>query len=326
MTRIQVTKTYKLYINGQFPRSESGRSWPIMTPKGDTYAHLCLASRKDLRDSVEAARAAQPKWQAATAYNRGQILYRMAEMMEGKRDELAEALNEPFAPAQVTTSKASIPRNASAQKKRAASSRSPSLRHSVTSLLPSTEVSAAIDRLVYYAGWCDKFAQVLGCHNPVAGPYYNFTIPEPTGVVAILAPDEAPLLGLISLLAPALVPGNSTIVIASNKNPVPAAVLGEVFATSDLPAGIVNILTGKRDELLPHLAPHRDIDAITAASLNATESQQLREGVAENLKRVCIADDSLKAPSTPWQDESNQGLEWIRPTIEFKTIWHPALA
>lgn len=309
MTRIEVTKTYKLYINGAFPRSESGRSWPITSSNGDIYAHLCLASRKDLRDAVEAARAAQPKWQAATAYNRGQILYRMAEMMEGKRDELAEAIacNEPSARAGAKNKKISATRR-------------------TASLSPQDEVSAAIDRLVYYAGWCDKFAQVLGCHNPVAGPYYNFTVPEPTGVVAILAPDEAPLLGLISLLAPALVPGNATVVIASNKNPVPAAVLGEVFATSDLPAGIVNILTAKRDELMSHLAPHRDIDAITAAGLNATESQQLREGVAENLKRVCIADASLKPREVSWSDEGAQGLEWIRPTIEFKTIWHPALA
>ncbi|MFO0857973.1 MAG: aldehyde dehydrogenase family protein [Phycisphaerales bacterium] len=317
MTRIQVTKTYKLFINGAFPRTESGRSWPITTPSGETYAHLCLASRKDLRDAVEAARAAQPKWQAATAYNRGQILYRMAEMMEGKRDELAEAIafNEPPA------------RAGAKNKKSPAIRRTSSLRLSISSSLsPSAEVCAAIDRLVYYAGWCDKFAQVVGCNNPVAGPYYNFTVPEPTGVVAILAPDEAPLLGLISLLAPALVPGNATIVVASNKNPVPAAVLGEVFATSDLPAGIVNILTAKRDELMPHLAPHRDIDAITAASLNTTESQQLREGVAENLKRVCIADDTLKSREVAWQDERAQGLEWIKPTLEFKTIWHPALA
>ncbi len=323
MTRIQVTKTHKLFINGQFPRTESGRSWPITTKSGDTYAHLCLASRKDLRDAVEAARAAQPKWQAATAYNRGQVLYRMAEMMEGKRDELAEAIEA------VSDVNAKSAKGSKEKKTRVSSRTTSSLRHSITPLLPRDEVSASIDRLVYYAGWCDKFAQVLGCHNPVAGPYYNFTIPEPTGVVAILAPDEAPMLGLISLLAPALVPGNSTVVIASNKNPVPAAVLGEVFATSDLPAGIVNILTAKREELMPHLAPHRDIDAITAAGMNQTETQQLREGVAENLKRVWIADDSLnslQARDAAWNDESSQGIEWIKPTIEFKTIWHPALA
>jgi acyl-CoA reductase-like NAD-dependent aldehyde dehydrogenase len=317
MTRIEVTKTYKLFINGAFPRTESGRSWPIAGKSGETFAHLCLASRKDLRDAVEAARAAQPKWQAATAYNRGQILYRMAEMMEGKRDELAEAIsavaNGPLAPARATSAK----QNASAK-----GARTSSLRHSVSpSLTPAAEVSAAIDRLVYYAGWCDKYAQILGCHNPVAGPYYNFTIPEATGVVGVVAPDQLPLLGLISLLAPALVPGNSTIVIASNTNPVPAAVLGEVLATSDLPAGVVNILTGKRDELLPHLAPHRDIDAIVAAGLNSAEAQQLREGVAENLKRVQIHDLAAIAPG-----EQGHSLEHIRPTVEFKTIWHPALA
>jgi acyl-CoA reductase-like NAD-dependent aldehyde dehydrogenase len=313
MTRIEVSKTYKLFINGAFPRTESGRSWPITGKAGDTFAHLCLASRKDLRDAVEAGRAAQPKWQAATAYNRGQILYRMAEMMEGKRDELAQAIsavpNGPLAPARTKSAKRPA-------------SKTSSLRLSVSpSLSPAAEVSAAIDRLVYYAGWCDKYAQVLGCHNPVAGPYYNFTVPEATGVVAAVAPDQLPLLGLISLLAPALVPGNSTVVIASNTNPVPAAVLGEVFATSDLPAGVVNILTGKRDELLPHLAPHRDIDAIFAAGLSASEAQMLREGVAENLKRVQIHDVAAIAAG-----EQGHSLEHIRPTVEFKTIWHPALA
>lgn len=317
MTRIEVSKTYKLFINGAFPRTESGRSWPITGKTGDTFAHLCLASRKDLRDAVEAARAAQPKWQAATAYNRGQILYRMAEMMEGKRDELAAAIsavaNGPFAQAKATGAK----RPASK-----ATTRTSSLRDSVTpSLSAPAEVSVAIDRLVYYAGWCDKYAQVLGCHNPVAGPYYNFTVPEATGVLGVVAPDQFPLLGLISLLAPALVPGNTAVVIASNTNPVPAAVLGEVFATSDLPAGVVNILTGKRDELLPHLAPHRDIDAIFAADLSASEAQMLREGVAENLKRVHIHDAECIAPG-----EHGQSLEHIRGGAEFKTIWHPALA
>jgi acyl-CoA reductase-like NAD-dependent aldehyde dehydrogenase len=311
MTRIEVSKTYKLFVNGAFPRTESGRSWPIAGKSGDTFAHLCLASRKDLRDAVEAGRAAQPKWQAATAYNRGQILYRMAEMMEGKRDELAQAIsaaaNGAFAQAKTTRTKRPAPKTSS-------------LRLSVSpSLPPAAEVSAAIDRLVYYAGWCDKYAQVLGCHNPVAGPYYNFTVPEATGVLGVVAPDQFPLLGLISLLAPALVPGNTAVVIASNTNPVPAAVLGEVFATSDLPAGVVNILTGKRDELLPHLAPHRDIDAIFAAGLG--EAQLLREGVAENLKRVQILDLAAIAAG-----DHGQSLEHIRAGAEFKTIWHPALA
>jgi acyl-CoA reductase-like NAD-dependent aldehyde dehydrogenase len=320
MTRIQVSKTYKLFINGAFPRTESGRSWPIAGKSGETFAHLCLASRKDLRDAVEAARAAQSKWQAATAYNRGQILYRMAEMMEGKRDELAEAISAvahgPLAQARATSAKRTASRSART------SSPTSKLSLSVSSSLsPAAEVAASIDRLVYYAGWCDKYAQILGCHNPVAGPYYNFTIPEATGVVGVIAPDQLPLLGLISLLAPALVPGNSTVVIASNTNPVPAAVLGEVFATSDLPAGIVNILTGKRDELLSHLAPHRDVDAVVAAGMSPAEAQQLREGVAENLKRVQIHDLAAIAPG-----EQGHSLEHIRPTVEFKTIWHPALA
>jgi acyl-CoA reductase-like NAD-dependent aldehyde dehydrogenase len=321
MTRIEVSKTYKLFINGAFPRTESGRSWPIDGKGGDVFAHLCLASRKDLRDAVEAARAAQPRWQAATAYNRGQILYRMAEMMEGKRDELAEAIsavaNGPFAHTKATGAK----RPASKATARTSPPTS-SLRHSVTpSLSAPAEVAAAIDRLVYYAGWCDKHAQVLGCHNPVAGPYYNFTVPEATGVLGVVAPDRFPLLGLVSLLAPALVPGNTALVIASNTNPVPAAVLGEVFATSDLPAGVVNILTGKREEVLSHLAPHRDVDAIFAAGLNASEAQLLREGVAENLKRVQIHDLEAITPG-----ERGQSLEHIRAGVEFKTIWHPALA
>ncbi len=320
MTRIQVAKTYKLFVNGAFPRSESGRSWPIASLSGDV--HLCLASRKDLRDAVEAARAAQPKWQASTAYNRGQILYRMAEMMEGKRRELAEAVEsvaEQTAPARLT--KGPGARRTSKTMQSTAPRTSASLRSFNAPLSAVAEVAAAIDRLVYYAGWCDKYAQVLGCHNPVAGPYYNFTVPEPTGVVGVVAPDASPLLGLISLLAPALVPGNTTIVIASNTNPIPAAVLGEVLATSDLPPGVVNILTGKRDELLPHLAPHRDIDAMTAAGLSVSEAQLLREGVAENLKRVCIYDAAALMAG-----QSGQGLEQIRACVEFKTIWHPAIA
>ncbi|MFN6041216.1 MAG: aldehyde dehydrogenase family protein, partial [Phycisphaerae bacterium] len=200
-TRLDIAKTYKLFINGAFPRSESGRSLPILNAKGDVLAHISHASRKDLRDAVEVARAAQTKWANATAYNRGQVMYRMAEMMEGKRDELAAAIMDPA----VRDTKGK-------------------LAPKVTSAAAKTEVAAAIDRMVHYAGWCDKYAQVLGCNNPVSGPFYNFTSPEPSGVVVCVCPDASPLLSLVSLLAPAIVPGNAAIVVASEANPLPAVI------------------------------------------------------------------------------------------------------
>jgi acyl-CoA reductase-like NAD-dependent aldehyde dehydrogenase len=283
-----ILKTYKLFIDGKFPRSESGRSTEVAS-KGRVLAHVAKASRKDLRDAVEAARKALPAWAAATAYLRGQILYRMAEMLQGKHAELAEALAAVPTPRRITT---------------------------------AAEVDLSIDRLVHFAGWADKFSQVLGCHNPVAGPYYNFTIAEPTGVVAVVTPDEAPLLSLISLLAPALCAGNTAVVVAASPNPLPAAVLGEVLATSDVPAGVVNILTGDRAELLPHVASHRDIDAIHAANLPPADAAALRAGVAENIKRVHVHGSTspvdwknADACHSPW---------WIEPFVEMKTVWHPS--
>ena len=298
MPRLDVLKTYKLFIDGKFPRTESGRSWPVRsgiaargkkTNDSPVVAHLCLASRKDLREAVEAARKVQPGWAHATAYNRGQILYRMAEMMEGKRRELEEAV-------------ALVAINGKKPTARAA----------------AAEVEAAIDRLVCFAGWADKFGQELGCNTPVSGPFYNFTVPEATGVVAVLPPDEHPLLGLIALAAPALCAGNTVITLASEANPIPAAVLGEVCATSDVPGGVFNILTGTRDELVSFIAGHRDIDAIHAAGLPDEHATKLRAGAAENLKRVVThadADFNSAAATSPW---------WIEPFVEMKTIWHPA--
>lgn len=295
--RLDVLKTYKLFIDGKFPRTESGRSWPLNNAAGEPVAHLSLASRKDLREGVEAARRAQPGWAGATPYNRGQVLYRMAEMLEGKRDELAQAIAS-LAPARSAKGKG---------------------RQASASLTPQDEVSLSIDRLVCFAGWADKYAQVLGCNNPVAGPFYNFTITEPTGVVACIAPDSPSLLGLISLLAPPLCAGNAVVVLSGGTNPIPAAVLGEVCATSDVPAGVVNILTGMRGELLGYVASHRDIDAIHAAGLSADERVLVEKGIAENLKRVKIH------AQMPWTDAAAcHSPWWIEPFIEFKTIWHPA--
>jgi acyl-CoA reductase-like NAD-dependent aldehyde dehydrogenase len=289
--RLDVLKTYKLFIDGKFPRSESGRSLPVNDRRGALYAHLCLASRKDLRDAVEAARKAQTGWAAATAYNRGQILYRMAEMMEGRRSEFVAALD-------VCDTKGG---------------------RSKASMTSNDEVKASVDRLVCYAGWADKYAQVLGCNNPVSGPFYNFTVPEPAGVIAVVAPDTPALLGLISLLAPAIVSGNTAVVISGESNPIPAALIGEVFATSDLPPGVVNILTGLRAELLSHVSTHRDIDGVHAAGVSSQHAAMLRTGVAENLKRVKLIEEADYADSKWW------GSAWrIEPFVEMKTMWHPA--
>ena len=284
-----VLKTYKLYINGAFPRTESGRSLKIFSATGDdVLAHICHGSRKDMRNAVEAARAAQPKWANRTAYNRAQIMYRMAEMLEGKRDEFADAI------------KSSTGGTIAAARK---------------------EVDASIDRLVCFAGWADKYAQMLGCNNAVAGPFYNFTVPEPTGVIVALCPDEPALLGLVSLLAAPMCAGNAVVVIASEQYPLPAAVFGEVCATSDVPAGVVNIITGKRAELLEHIANHRNVHAVTAANLNKADRTALRLGAAENVKRVSV----VKRSADGWFDVDECESPWtIEPFVEMKTIWHPS--
>ena len=302
MARLDVQKTYKLFIGGAFPRSESGRCMPVETVGGTV--NVCLASRKDLRDAVEAARGVQAKWAAASAYNRGKVMYRMAEMMEGKRAELAAALDA-----------VTLPKAKPAKGKPPSGKSAPKAKPILSSI---AQVEASIDRLVSFAGWADKYGQVLGCNNPVTGPYYNFTVPEPTGVVAVVAGDALPLLGLIALLAPVICSGNTCVALASEVNPIAAAVLGEVFATSDLPGGVVNILTGQRNELLSHIAGHRDIDGVYAR-VEGPQAQVLRAGVAENLKRVVVSepesDVDQDAGTHPWL---------IEPFVEMKTVWHPA--
>ena len=262
MSRLPVAKTYKLYIGGAFPRSESGRSYAA------EGANVARASRKDARDAVRAARDGLGKWSTMTAYNRGQVLYRVAEMLEGRRSRLAELTSG------------------------------------------AGEVDAAIDRVVWYAGWADKLAQVLGSSNPVAGPYFNFTVPEPTGVVAIVAPDRPALGGLVSRLAPALVGGNAAVVVASETEPLAAIELAEVLATSDVPGGVVNVLTGQRGELAPVLAAHMDVNAIdvTGADGQAPELERL---AADNVKRVVRGG---RDGQSPWE---------IAAFLELKTVWHP---
>ena len=287
--RLSVNKTYKLFIGGKFPRSESRRSIAVGCVGGPV--HIAHASRKDLREAVEVARIAQGKWGSASGLNRGQVLYRLAEMTEGKRVELSESVAAHRAAGKVAS-----------KAKRS----------------PDTEVTAAIDRLVAYAGWADKYAQVLGCNNPVAGPFYNFTVPEPVGVVAVVAPDALPLLGLVALMAPALCSGNTVVAFASGTNPVPAAVFAEAVATSDVPGGVVNILTGRRDELLEQVASHGEIDAIHAGGLTVPENAVLRAGAGKNLKRVTVREGlgwARGQDADPWT---------IEPFVEMKTMWHPS--
>ncbi|HWB18760.1 MAG TPA: aldehyde dehydrogenase family protein [Phycisphaerales bacterium] len=289
--RLAVAKTYKLFINGGFPRSESGRSVAVKGKRGGVFAHVCQGSRKDLRDAVEAARAGQKKWGDATAYNRGQVMYRMAEMLEGKAEEFAQVLSE-------TTGE--TPAGAKRQ------------------------VQSAVDRLVCFAGWTDKFAQVLGCNNPVAGPYYNFTIPEATGVIGAVmgSAGKAPaLLGMITLISAPMCAGNAVVLCADERCAVTAAVLGEVCATSDVPAGVVNIVTGKIAELREHLAKHREVDGIFAAGVSEEDAEIFRGGAAENLKRVRI----LEMDAEEWMDAEACGHPWmIEPFVEMKTVWHPS--
>ena len=285
-TRLDVKKTYKLYIGGKFPRSESGRYLPAKSAAGahlDNFAH---ASRKDFRDAVVAARSAVDGWSKATAYNRGQILYRAAEMLQNRASEL---VNE-------------VARSTGASAARA-----------------KREVTRAIDRLVYFAGWTDKYSQVFGSVNPVATSHFDFTTPEPTGVVVVLAPDEPSLVALVSLLAPVILSGNTAIVIPSEKFPLPAVTFAEILATSDLPGGVVNILTGKRAELVPHIAGHLDVNAVVDGAGNAELSAKLQSGTAINLKRYA---NRPLAPAD-WFTAKAEDPYWILDTVELKTAWHP---
>ncbi|MEI6193288.1 MAG: aldehyde dehydrogenase family protein [Verrucomicrobiota bacterium] len=285
-THLDVKKTYKLFIGGKFPRSESGRYLPAKSPAGEHLDNFAHASRKDFRDAVVAARAATGGWSKASAYNRGQVLYRAAEMLQNRASEL---VNEIARSTGVNAAKAKL------------------------------EVTAAIDRLVHYAGWTDKYSQVFGSVNPVASSHFNFTTPEPTGVVVVLAPDEPSLLALVSLVAPVILSGNAAIVIPSEKFPLPAATFAEILATSDLPGGVVNILTGKRAELIPHIAGHMDVNAIVDGAVDAELSTKLQAGTAINLKRY--AKHELSAAD--WFTEKVEDPYWILDTVEFKTAWHP---
>jgi len=297
--RVSIAKTGKLFIGGGFVRSESGRTTPVEERDGAVVAHVARASRKDLRDAVEAARKAAPGWAGRTAYNRGQILYRMAEMIEARRDEFIGAMEHA----------------------RGAGGRSSSSSSRRSAITARSEVEAAIDRMVCFAGWADKYAHVLGCANPVAGPYHNFTIPEPTGLVVVVAPETPSLLGLVSLLAPPLCAGNVVVAIASDRRPLPAVAMGEVCATADVPTGVVNILTARRGDLLEPIASHREINAVSAANLTKKERTTLQLGVAENLKRVHI----VRRSDGDWLDPAVCDAPGaIEPFVEFKTLWHPS--
>ncbi len=294
MTRLDVRKTYKLYIGGKFPRSESGRSYVVTDAKGEFLANASRASRKDARDAVFAARAAVPGWSGATAYNRGQVLYRVAEVMEGRAEQFA---------AEVSAGEGL---------------RLPQAR---------TVVAAAIDRWVWYAGWTDKLSQVVGGTNPVAGPYFDFSIPEPTGIVAVLAPQDSSLLGLVSVLAPALAGGNVVVAVSSQRRPLPAITLAEAFATSDVPGGVANLLTGAAAEIGPWLAEHADVNAIDLTgtvgasdgdeAADAELARDLEAKAAGTLKRV----RRPPAGSPDWAAEP--GLSRMTAFLETKTVWHP---
>lgn len=284
MARLDVRRTAKLYVGGRFPRSESGRTYEVTGHDGALLANVARASRKDARDAVVAARSAFLAWSSATAHNRGQVLYRVGEMLEGRREQFVAELRAA--------------RGLTARRARA-------------------EVDATIDRWVWYAGWSDKFQQVDGTANPVAGPYFGFSLPEPTGVVAVVAPQDQPLLGLVSVLAPVVVSGNTCVIVASGDHPLPAVSLGEVLATSDVPGGVVNLLTGYVDELAPHLAAHMDVNAIDLTGCDADQWPQLEAAASDNLKRVLRpADEATDWTATP-------DPRRILAFTETKTVWHP---
>jgi acyl-CoA reductase-like NAD-dependent aldehyde dehydrogenase len=284
MARAEVRKTYKLFVGGAFPRSESGRSYPVLDSRGRFLAHAAQASRKDARDAVQAARAAFPRWSGATAYNRGQVLYRVAEVMEGRRDQFA---------AEVARAEGLSPRAAAAV------------------------VEAAVDRWVWYAGWTDKIDQVHGATDPVAGPFFTFSVPEPTGVVALVAPPDSCLLGLVSVLAPVLATGCTAVVLASETRPLPAVTLAEVVATSDVPAGVVNVLTGSVPEVAPWLASHADVNALDLTGVDDPAlAAELEAAAADTVTRV-------RRASGPVDWTAEPGLSRLLAVMEIKTVWHP---
>ena len=286
MSRVDVRKTYKLFIGGEFPRSESGHSYVVNDSKGRFVANAALASRKDARDAVVAARKAFPGWSSRTAYNRAQILYRVAEVMEDRRPQFVAAVRQS---------------------------------EGLTASRADKVVDESIDRLVWYAGWADKLTQVVGNANPVAGPFFNLSTPEPTGVVAVLAPQESSLLGLISVVAPVVVTGNTAVVVSSYERPLPAVTFSEVLATSDLPGGVVNMLTGSAPTIAPWLAAHMDVNAIDLVGIagNVELATDLEVAAADNLKRV------RRAPAAEPDWSADPGLATMTDFQEIKTVWHP---
>ncbi|MGI8516759.1 MAG: aldehyde dehydrogenase family protein [Acidimicrobiia bacterium] len=277
--RLGVRKTYKLYINGEFPRSESGRSYPALSAEGEVLARVGKGSRKDLRDAVRAARGAQEKWAAKSGYNRGQILYRIAEMIEDRASTFTEQLG----------------------------------LGGLTLARSRNEVSDSIDRMVWYAGWADKFTQIFGNLNPVAGPFFNVSTPEPTGVVGIIAPGTPALLGLVSRLAPVIVSGNAAVVVASESQPLPAITFSEVLETSDVPPGVVNILTGSAEELVPWLSDHMDVNAVDLAGATPEVALRAQQGAVHNVKRL-VGKNGFTDSQSPYL---------IAAFTETKTVWHP---
>ncbi|WP_407560737.1 aldehyde dehydrogenase family protein [Streptomyces sp. 184] len=281
--RLSVLKTYKLYVGGKFPRSESGRVYEVSDAKGRWLANAPRSSRKDARDAVVAARKAVAGWSGATAYNRGQVLYRVAEMLQGRREQYVAEVAEA---------------------------------EGLSKAKSAAQVDAAIDRWVWYAGWTDKVAQVTGGGNPVAGPYFNLSAPEPTGVVAVVAPQESALLGLVSVLAPVIATGNAAVVVAAEERPLPALSLGEVLATSDVPGGVVNVLSGRTAEIAPTLAAHQDVNAIDLTGADAELARELEVAAADNLKRVL-------RPAPPYDWTADPGTGRLTAFLETKTVWHP---
>lgn len=281
--RLSVHKTYKLYVGGKFPRSESGRVYEVSDAKGRRLANAPRSSRKDARDAVVAARKAVAGWSGATAYNRGQVLYRVAEMLQGRREQYVAEVADA---------------------------------EGLSKAKSGAQVDAAIDRWVWYAGWTDKVAQVTGGGNPVAGPYFNLSAPEPTGVVAIVAPQESALLGLVSVLAPVIATGNAAVVVAAEERPLPALSLAEVLATSDVPGGVVNVLSGRTAEIAPTLAAHQDVNAIDLTGADAELARELEVAAADNLKRVL-------RPAPPYDWTADPGTGRLTAFLETKTVWHP---
>lgn len=283
MSRIAVLKTYKIYVGGKFPRTESGRYYKAENARGEILANVCLCSRKDFRDAVSAARTAFADWGSRAAFNRGQILYRIAEMLEGRKAQFADELQQQGA------SKAAA----------------------------EAEVELSIDRLIYYAGWCDKFQQIMSSVNPVASSHFNFSNPEPMGVLSMIAPQHSSLIGLVSVVAPAIAGGNTCVVLASQSKPLCAVTFAEVLNSSDVPGGVVNILTGNPTELLPYFADHMDVNAIVYCEKSADAHKLIKEKAALNMKRVLIYDDKN------WMKPDAESPYFIGDTQEIKTTWHP---